>query len=353
MAMENTPGERMRAPAVAGREVVDPALWTGAEMALRDDWRHCLEAAEIDGLAAMVAGLRGRIGDDPNRLLALARDAFDLGPFAATLAAAFDELKGGRGFAVISGLPVADWPALDVAIAYWGIGRHIGVALSNNAAGDMIGHVTDLGKDYADPNHRGYQTSAGMDYHVDQCDAVALLCIRAARSGGRSRIVSSIAVHNAIVQRRPDLAAELTRPYCWSRHGEIGPGQKPWYETPLFNYVDGYLSVASGPKHIEKGHAMPGTPDLTPRQTEAFAMLDAVCDELHLGMELHPGDIQMVNNSVIMHTRTAYEDWLEPARRRRLWRLWMRVEGLRPLTPFLENWRDGVRTKDTVERIVL
>ena len=26
--------------------------------------------------------------------------------------------------------------------------------------GDMIGHVTDLGKDYENPNHRGYQTSA-------------------------------------------------------------------------------------------------------------------------------------------------------------------------------------------------
>ena len=46
---------------------------------------------------------------------------------------------------------------------------------------------------------------------------------------------------------------------------------------------------------------------------------------LHLALahQLRAPDIQLLKNSVILHKRTAYEDWEEPERKRHLLRLWL------------------------------
>ncbi|GAA2711440.1 TauD/TfdA family dioxygenase [Micromonospora olivasterospora] len=42
-----------------------------------------------------------------------------------------------------------------------------------------------------------------------------------------------------------------------------------------------------------------------------------------LGMDLRAGDMQLLNNHVVVHVRTAYSDHPEPERRRDLIRLWL------------------------------
>lgn len=346
-------GRPPREPAGPCRAVVDPSAWTGAEMRARTDWLVELSDTERADLVSMARTVGPRIGDDPNNLLDTTVDDFDLGAFAPVLAAAWRDLEDGRGFVVLRGLPADTLGPVELATIYWGIGRHLGRAISNNPAGDMIAHVTDLGGDVHDPNQRGYQTSAELGFHQDQSDVVALLCLRTAKAGGRSMLASSVAVHNEIVRRRPDLAEILAQPMCFTRHSEIGRGQRPWYTAPVFNYTDGYLSVTAGRAHIDKGHALPGAPDMTARQDEALSLIEAVADELHLSMAFRPGDIQILNNHVILHNRTAYEDWPDPQRRRLLWRLWLSVPDIRPRTPWFATWQDGVRVDGTVDRIVL
>ena len=340
-----------REPAVAGRPVVDPAVWTGAEMSARTDWVYTVSASDIAALGAAVKRLRAAIGDDADGLLGIAPADIDLAGFAAPMADVFHQLKDGRGFQVIRGMPVSSWDRLDLAIAYWAIGLQIGTPLSNNPDGDMIGHVTDMGLDYDNPNHRGYQTSAHMLFHTDQCDIVTLLCVQTALSGGRSKIVSAPAVHNEMIRRRPDLAAELTADMFWTRHGEVGPGEEPWYRMAVFNYLDGYLTTAGGYKHIEKGHALPGNPPLTAAQKEAFALMAEVNEELHLSMDFEVGDIQLLNSHVTLHSRTSYEDWPEPDKRRRLWRLWLRNRDIRPRPDTFEDRTGGIRTPQTILRV--
>ena len=54
-------------------------------------------------------------------------------------------------------------------------------------------------------------------------------------------------------------------------------------------------------------------------------------------MEFAPGDIQLLNNHYIMHSRTGYEDYPEPERRRHLMRLWLATEVGPPLAdPYYE-----------------
>jgi hypothetical protein len=42
-------------------------------------------------------------------------------------------------------------------------------------------------------------------------------------------------------------------------------------------------------------------------------------------MDFQVGDIQLINNATILHARTAYEDHVEPERKRHLVRLWLRL----------------------------
>ena len=55
-------------------------------------------------------------------------------------------------------------------------------------------------------------------------------------------------------------------------------------------------------------------------------------------MAFRPGDIQILHNHLMVHTRTAFEDWPEPDRKRHLMRLWLSDRDGRPLVPgFREN----------------
>ena len=50
-------------------------------------------------------------------------------------------------------------------------------------------------------------------------------------------------------------------------------------------------------------------------------------------MRLKPGDMQFVYNHHLMHDRTGFTDWPDPAERRHLLRLWLSLPGDRPLPP--------------------
>lgn len=342
-----------RNTACKGQAVIDPADWTAESLSASEDWKIVLKPQELDDLKKLAADFRHLHGDDPNALLETTLVDFDLGCFAIAAKQIKNILKDGKGLVLVRGLPLDELELIDVAIIYWAIGLNIGIPASNNPEGDMIGHVTDLGKDQDNPKHRGYQTKATMDYHTDQSNVVGLLCVQTSKSGGESKVVSSVAVYNTLIKRRPDLLDPLTEDFCWSMMGEIDKDQLPYYKSPIFNFLDGYLCTSSGPVHIYKGHNLPKVPDLTDKQKEALDVLHEICEDLHYEMRMQRGDIQFLNNMTVMHNRSEFEDWPEPEKKRRLWRLWLTMPGIRPLTPYMEHWRTGLLLKNTNPHINL
>ena len=338
---------------VLGEHVVDPSIWRKDDLASSDEWLYRLSDEEIDGLIKMAGHYRKKFGDDPNALLKTVRKDFDLGTFGERLAKIYSQLKNGLGIALLRGLPMDDLELIDAAAIYWGIGRHMGTAMSNNPDGDMLGHIRDEGRNINDPNHRGYQTNVTMDYHCDQTDIVGLLSICAAKSGGLSKVVSSIAVYNEFLRRRPDLVGVMAKPFCWTKHSEMSSEEKPYYESPIFNFLDGKLCIAFGPKHIEKGHLLPAAPKITAEQTEGIRLMEQICEDQHFEMSLERGDIQFANNAVILHTREGFEDWPELERRRQLWRLWLVQPEIRQANPYILQWRNGVHPKGTKLKVTL
>lgn len=323
-----TPDDRFSEPPAP---IDGPAAWYGPAMAARDDWLETLSAPEIDELARAVRP----IADSQAEFAQLTAAEFPLPTLAPRLARILGELLDGRGFVWIRGLPVDRWSLRESAIAFYGIGAHLGSARSQNAKGHVLGHVKDLGLSADDPNVRIYQTHERQTFHTDSCDVVGLLCLQTARSGGLSALVSSVTVFNEMHRRRPDLARLLFEPIATDRRGEVPSGSKPYFEIPVFNWHDGLLSTIYQRQYIESAQRFPDAPRLTPAKREALDLFDALCNDpaLHLMAELRPGDIQFVHNHSLLHDRTAFEDWPDPQRRRHLLRLWLAPAAARVLPP--------------------
>ncbi len=311
-------------------EQTGAAAWYGPEIAKRNDWIMPLGAAEVAEIEAATKALVARDAD----IAVLKPQDFPLPTLGATLRSRVDgEVLNGRGFLLLRGLPVERWSMREAATAFFGLGAHMGSARSQNGKGHVLGHVQDLGLDVNDPNVRIYQTHERQTYHTDSCDIVGLLCLKTAKSGGLSALVSSTTIFNEMRRRRPDLLKLLFQPIATDRRGEVPEGQKPFFEIPVFNWHQGYLTAIYQRQYIDSAQRFPEAPRHTPELVEALDMFDQLANDpaLNTFMEFKPGDVQLVHNHTMLHDRTGFEDWPEPERRRHLLRLWLAAERARPL----------------------
>src|SRR5438874_6357735 len=218
-------------PAPPRPPIEGPSAWVGVDMRRREaEWTYRLSPLEIVEIETAVKSVQARGLD----IADIRREDFPLPTLGPVLDRLRAEVLDGRGFALLRGMPVEDRPIEQSATAYWGIGAHFGSARSQNAQGHLLGHVYDLGKGLSatNPNLRSYATAERQNFHIDRCDVVALLCLRRAKSGGLSTIVSSMAVHNVMAERRPDLLDRLYQPFPVDRRGEVPEGKAPFYEAP-------------------------------------------------------------------------------------------------------------------------
>ncbi|HVN39101.1 MAG TPA: TauD/TfdA family dioxygenase [Myxococcota bacterium] len=298
-----------------------PAVWTGTAMAGRHDWVHVLTPAEVADLDRAVAFARGL--EKP--LEVLTRDDFPLGALASAVERWLDELEHGPGFLLVRGVPVERYGERDATLAYWGLGLHLGTAVSQNAAGDRLGHVRHFGIRKRDPSVRLYKTRERLGFHTDGADLISLLCLRPAKSGGTSRIASSGAIYNEILRRRHDLVPVLYEPFPFDRNGEERPGEPPFFMLPLCRYTDGWLRTFYIGWYIRDSQRHASAPRLRATQREVIDLIDEIAADpaVHLDMDFRAGDLQWLKNSVILHARTEYEDFEEPERKRHLLRLWL------------------------------
>jgi hypothetical protein len=313
------------------------AAWYGPAMAVRSDWIETWSAAEGDEVAASTE----RFAAGGGEIAKMRVGDFPLPTLAPRLQRIRRDVLAGRGFALLRGLPIDSADTRRAAIAFFGVGCHFGHARPQNAQGHVLGHVRDLGRSSADPNARIYQTRERQTFHTDSCDIVGLLCLKTAKSGGLSALVSAVTIYNEFRRLRPDLVPVLFAPIETDRRGEVPPGAKPYFRIPVYSWHAGLLSVIYQRQYIESARRFPDVAPLTRRQIEALDLFDALANDprLVLHMEFRPGDIQLVHNHTLLHDRTAFEDWPEPERKRHLLRLWLAPDDARPLPPiFAERY---------------
>jgi len=337
--------------------VADRSAWTRADLEADPSWLVRLTPRHLEEIEQAVEGLRR----NTRSLETVTREDFPFPTLAVDLnRMLWREVATGRGMAVLRGLDPTRYSDAEVGMLFWGIGLHLGQGVSQNAAGDRLGHVFDQGLDYHARNVRRYQTSHQLNFHVDSGDVVGLLCLRRAKSGGLSSVASATTLFNILLRERPDLLAVLARGFEFDRRGEATPFQgEVSGKLPVFACVDGDLSVRYVGQAIRTARKKLGVP-FTEEETAALDHLDAAArrEEVHFSMMLEPGDMQFCNNYLVLHSRTAFEDWPEPARRRHMLRLWLKIHVFRKLDPVQcdhdaeSGWsrRDGILPRGATMR---
>jgi hypothetical protein len=299
------------------------AAWRADDLLADMSWCRTFTAGEVDAIDRAL-----RHNQTVNPELDLARmtvDDFPIPDLADEIDNLRRELINGRGTIAYEGFPVDRYSADELRAIWWGLNLHTGTAVSQSWRGDLIGDVRDLGT--------GNTSNVELGFHCDAADATGLFFLRQGERGGVSRIASSVAVHDEILRRRPDLLAVLYRPFTVSCQSNELPGEQPWYDMPVFGRVGDDLACAFVKTNITWAAKNVGAPPLTDEQIEAVEQVAAVAAEPQMWIErrFEAGTMWFVNNQTVLHMRTEFTDHDDPAMKRHLLRIWLSLPNSRPL----------------------
>jgi len=314
------PHEGVRRTAIASK-----AAWRGTDFEDASAYREMLTKRETDEIESAVQHARST----GRPLGALQKSDFPLPTLEPKLRRWRDALRDGRGFQIIGGVPVEALGTEGAEIFFWCFGLHFGIPGAQNPQGDLLGHVRDTGAP-ADGSVRQYRTNEDIDFHCDLADVVGLLCLRGAKEGGRSRIVSSVTAYNELLTRRPDLASRLYEPVLMDTKGE---GGVPYLPIVPCAHAAGELRTFWHIGYFRSVSRYQSAPPMDERTREALDLYDEIMNEdgVALEMDFLPGDIQLLSNHTIAHGRTGFVDHDTAEDKRHLLRLWLSLDGRLPL----------------------
>lgn len=258
------------------------------------------------------------------------------------------DLEAGLGFALLRGLPVTRYDLADQRILVMGLMANLGTPMHQDTTGTLVETVTDRGLSYEDRRVRGYMTRAELTPHCDSGDVVGLLCVRPARRGGTSQIASGASIYRELESTSPQLLDPLFRGFHHNirGNGPMGAEDVTRHRVPVFCLRDGRLSIRFNLKAILTAAELPGVDPLTTFEREAIARVGelALRPDLRVEMALRAGDLQLLNNHMVLHTRTAFEDYADPAAKRLLLRVWVNLPNGRALDDdFADHFNTGPR----------
>lgn len=293
--------------------------WRGPELQQdTDNWLYTLTSADVDELHAALAHAKAA-----QRLELVSPKTFILPTFGPRLKRLTRDLSEGLGFVLLRGFPT-EHPLEDVRLMYFGLSTYMGIPVAQNVKNLLVDNVRN-----EQGATRGYQKNLAQEYHSDVADMVGLLCIHPAKSGGVSKIMSAVRVHNILQEERPDLLKVLyDEPFYYTWVGEEPEGQLPFFWTHYYSWYQGRLRTRGlGGRARAAQRDFPECPRLSQGQVEALDYIDDIQkgrdQELSLDMDFQPGDVQVLDNSIVWHGRTAFEDSEDPAKRRHLLRTWL------------------------------
>lgn len=322
------------------RPIGGPSSWRAADVADEAAWTIELTECQRAELASIATAAKaaGRTTST------LQPQDVPLPSMADALGRVVSQLTGGPGFVLLRGFPVDLLDADEIELAYFALGLHLGTPVSQDGAGTILGHVRDDRVERTGPEVRLYRTRERQDFHTDGADIIGLLCLHEAAAGGESKLASSYAVYDEILARRPDLLEVLYEPMWWDRNGEQPDGEDPAFPLPVLHDVDGRPRVFFIGWYIRDAQRHPDVPRLTRDQLEALDLIETIANDprFHVAMDFRPGDVQLLNNATILHSREAYEDHPDLDRRRHLLRLWLRAHDFASVE---DQIRDGIPSR--------
>ena len=311
------------------RPVTGKKAWVRSDIR-RDDWLLKLPEACLAELRAILPALRGKP----------AVETIDASRYALPACRAFMRnvkavLDDGVRFAVVDRLPMDELTEYEANALYWILSSLVARPVHQKLSGGLTYKVHDTGRK-ATPGSGVRPDQTNMDqyfhndnsYNVTPPEYVALLCVRPARAGGVSHVISFYTLNNELLRAHPGVIPRLYRPFWYDRQKEYGPGDPDVIHEPIFSFDGERLRARLGLFQIRSGYIMKDEAIDAEGAAAIGAIQQVFKDEaLQFQFVMERGHIQFVNNREIGHRRTQFEDFEDPAQRRLLMRLWLRDAG--------------------------
>ena len=187
------------------------------------------------------------------------------------------------------------------------------------------------------------------------------MCLKQAKEGGENFLVSSTTIYNEISSLRPDLLAELRKPFYYKRHTVDLGNESPYCQQPVFSFTEDRFACSFLRVLIDRAYASGEVPAMSDLQKESLDYLEATCEREDIQYRFYqqPGDFLFLNNWITLHRRSEFVDHEDPALKRHLLRIWLSVPNSRPIDPlFKDNFgatkagaiRGGMRQKTSENR---
>ena len=315
--------------AIMEHSLASPMTWA-AQTLFENDGLVTLDGdciAELDSAAAETEA-------NPLAIEALHPRHFEMTACQAAMARVREQIDNGIGFAIIDRLPVERLETESAKKLYWLLMSMIDRPVAQKWDGTMVYDVTDTGKKSRPGSGvRSSKTNGGQSYHTDNAfnlppDFVALFCLRTARKGGVSGLVSLETVHNLMLAECPEVLPRLYQPFHFDRQMEHAPDDARLSFKPVFESDGARVYANFSPRLIEHAYEM-NNKEMDATARDAINALMRIPERAGLGKSFafERGQIQIVNNRRLGHRRTAFRDWDEPKRRRHLVRIWLRKTG--------------------------
>ncbi|AEA81285.1 hypothetical protein SAR11G3_00810 [Candidatus Pelagibacter sp. IMCC9063] len=320
--------------------ILEPCVWKVSDFKSENEWTYTFSENQIFELEEAAKKVI-------NKKLAptsFSKCDFILDSLTKVLNEQLDILQKGRGFIRLRGLDVKKYDSLTIQTIYWGICSYLGVGIPQNSKGELMSGVKDYGDKIISDNPyrdgiRLHRTTAKIDAHTDSCDHVALLCLQRAKQGGESGVISALSIYNEILKNKPEYLDTLCKGFYIDLIGK-GKSEKELssHPIPVFSYYGGKMCSRFNKSQIELGaEKKSGGLDSPSKEAVEYVQFLTVQEDFHLKMMLEEGDIQVLNNRVIYHTRTKVLDHEDPSKKRLLYRVWLNAPQPRPMAPEFAN----------------
>ena len=319
--------------------IAHASVWKGQDIRQqRSQWTSTYTEAELQEAHYLARTISAQYADVQH----IPVDTLDVPLLRAKVGAISDQLEEGIGFHVLKGLPVQEWTEAQSRTVFWVLARLAGFPESQDKAGSVMHSVRDKGKSVQqDSSARGYETNNELTFHNDGSDAVMLLCLNTAISGGDSKLVSAGYIFNEVLRQAPELAEVLQQPFHFDTREQHPDGRKI-QSVPIFNYHAGKLSTLYKRQYLLTAQRFAEVPRLSEAQLAALELVERIANDPanHLTFRLDKGDISFANNYTVLHSRTAYEDHEALEDKRHLLRTWLTLNNGRALPPVFAQTRE-------------
>ena len=306
--------------------ITDASAWLPQDLHPGQTWNVSLTDRHVDDLLAALDEVRDL------QVAEISRANFPLPACRDVIDQIRDELRVGRGFALMRGFPVDGIDTEDIARMYSGFCSHLGdgVTQGGTSHGGLINYVTE-GKLRPSQGTRKVGQPKRVGFHNDPADTVMLLCIRQAIDSPKSQLVGSSTIHNALRERAPDSLRRLYEGFAHHNQDMNFSNEPPTtvVPVPVFSQANDLVSSQYNPLRIKLAADLSG--GLSAQDEGLLDLVDQIAQEFCFSFDFQPGDAQFANNYVVWHGREAHTPATGEHDTRMLMRIWLNIDDFRPM----------------------